>query len=130
MLCATMFYKVKKLANPSSQMKTFFKIILIATVYTNEVYGRLKTKSVQGLSGLIADPKFGSKPNGYSSTYQQALQFGSRLWAKLQLCQSKTCTKCARIAAGYGKTSKREMCRRILNLKNCCPRTTLLTRGF
>ena len=126
MLCATMFYKAKKLTNSSSQMKTLFKIILIATVYSNEVNRRFETRSIQGLSELITD----SKPNGYSVAYQQALQFGSRLWAKLKLCQSKTCTKCARIAAGYGKTSKREMCRRILNLKNCCPRTTLLTRGF
>ena len=126
MLCVTMFYKAKKLTNSSSQMKTLFKIISIATVYSNEVNGRFETRSIQRLSELITD----SKPNGYSVAYQQALQFRSRLWAKLKLCQSKTCTKCARIAAGYGKTSKREMCRRILNLKNCCPRTTLLTRGF
>ena len=97
-------------------------LLLLSAVNFNAVFGRIHTRSEQGQVGLY------SKARKYS--YLDALKFGTRLWVRLQLCQSKTCTKCARIAVGYGKSNKREMCRRLLNYKNCCPRTTLLTRGF
>ena len=116
-------YKAKLLTNRPSQMNKVLKLLLLSSALNlNAVCGRYQTRSIQGPGGLI------SKTGGYS--YLDALKFGSRLWVRLQLCQSKTCTKCARIAAGYGKSNKREMCRRLLNYKNCCPRTTLLTRGF
>ena len=103
-------------------MNKVLKLFLLSTVNLNAVFGRIQTRSEQGQGGLDSNPR------NYS--YLDALKFGSRLWVRLQLCQSKTCTKCARIAVGYGKSNKREMCRRLLNYKNCCPRTTLLTRGF
>ena len=102
-------------------MNKVLKLLLLSAVNLNAVFGRSQTRSEQGLGGLDLNPR------KYS---YDALKFGSRLWVRLQLCQSKTCTKCARIAVGYGKSNKREMCRRLLNYKNCCPRTTLLTRGF
>ena len=103
-------------------MNKVLKLLLLSAVNLNAVFGRFQTRSEQGPGGLDS--------NAMKYTYLDALKFGSRLWVRLQLCQSKTCTKCARIAVGYGKSNKREMCRRLLNYKNCCPRTTLLTRGF
>ena len=106
-------------------MNKFLKLLLLSAVNLNAVFGRFQTRSEQGPGGLVKS--LDSNASKYS---YDALKFGSRLWVRLQLCQSKTCTKCARIAVGYGKSNKREMCRRLLNYKNCCPRTTLLTRGF
>ena len=102
------------------------KLILLATVNLNAVFGRYQRWSIRDSGSSGVSELDGTNRN----SYQEAWKFGTRLWVKLQLCQSKTCTKCARVVSGYGKNDKREICRRLLNYKNCCPRTTLLTRGF
>ena len=110
-------------------MNKVLKLLLLSAVNLNAVFGRFQTRSEQGPGGLDSKVRKYSYLDGMNIP-MDALKFGTRLWVRLQLCQSKTCTKCARIAVGYGKSNKREMCRRLLNYKNCCPRTTLLTRGF
>ena len=51
-------------------------------------------------------------------------------WVRLQLCNAKTCQKCAKISIGYGTKARISVCHRFLNYKNCCSRTSILTRGF
>ena len=100
-------------------MKRIVKIILIfSTVNLNAVLGREQARLPDGLI---------LRNSGYSNS---ALKFGSRLWVKLQLCQSQTCTKCAMIVVEDGKNRMKGICQRLLKYKNCCSRTTLLARGF
>ena len=65
-----------------------------------------------------------------SNLRKKIMAFDNRLWVRLQLCNPKTCQKCAKIAAGHGSNLRKSVCQRLLNYKNCCSRTFLLTRGF
>ena len=61
------------------------------------------------------------------------MEFDNRLWLRLQLCNAKTCRKCAKIVTGHGLSSSKTVektCQKLLIYKNCCSRTSILTRGF
>ena len=59
----------------------------------------------------------------------QQLKSAQKFWIKLQLCNPKSCNKCAKIASR--DKNRNENCQRLFKIKNCCPiNVHMLTRGF